>query len=103
VTATPVHPDFALIAQVVAEADDLSDQLPMPNDYDSAHAMLQQMHAGAVDVESLHAAAKARAITFMCSLPPALFLSDPVHSLATVYIDAFLAGVRFQQRGGHTA
>jgi hypothetical protein len=85
----PTHPDFWRISEVVLQHDGGADEGKKP---------LEEIVKDTVDLESLTYFAMQRA-GMSCQkmgLPEAL-----VPVLASVWLDAFLAGARFQQRGGH--
>lgn len=85
----PTHPDFWRISEVVLQ-----------NDGDSAEGnkTMEEIVNDTVDLESLTYFAMQRGgkAAQQAGLPEAL---APV--LGSVWMDAFLAGARFQQRGGH--
>ena len=85
----PTHPDFWRISEVVLQNDGNADEGKKP---------LEDIVKDTVDVESLTYFAMQRAgmTCQKAGLPESL---APV--LGSVWLDAFMAGARFQQRGGH--
>lgn len=85
----PTHPDFWRISEVVLQNDGEADEGNLP---------LGEIVKDTVDMESLTYFAMQRA-GMSCQkmgLPESL---QPV--LGSVWLDAFLAGAKFQKRGGH--
>lgn len=85
----PTHPDFWRISEVVLQHD---------GEADEGNQSMGEIVKDTVDLESLTYFAMQRAgMTCQRSgLPDAL-----VPVLGSVWLDAFMAGARFQQRGGH--
>lgn len=85
----PTHPDFWRMSEAVLQHDGQADE---------GHQSVEQIVGETVDVQSLTYFATQRAGTACqrSGLPEAL-----VPVLAGVWMDAFMAGARYQQRGGH--
>lgn len=85
----PTHPDFWRISEVVLQNDGGADEGKKP---------LEEIVKDTVDMESLTYFAMQRGgmACQRAGLPEAL---TPV--LGSIWMDAFMAGARFQQRGGH--
>lgn len=85
----PQHPDFWRISEVVLQNDGQADEGEMP---------VQDILKDTVDLESLSYFAMQRA-GMNCQR---LGLPDALKTvIAGAWMDAFFAGARFQQRGGH--
>jgi hypothetical protein len=85
----PTHPDFWRMSEVVLQHDGeaTEDNLPM-----------EEIVKDTVDLESLTYFAMQRAGTY-CQ---AMGLPKDFETLVgSVWMDAFMAGAKFQQRGGH--
>ena len=85
----PTHPDFWRISEVVLQQDGQATEESLP---------MEEIVKETVDLESLTYFAMQRAGT-MCQqmkLPESL-----VPVIGSVWLDAFMAGARYQQRGGH--
>lgn len=85
----PTHPDFWRMSEVILQQD---------GEADEGGQSVEEIVKDTVDLPSLSYFAMQRA-GIQCQrtgLPEAL-----VPVLASSWMDAFLAGVRFQQRGGH--
>ncbi len=87
----PTHPDFWRISEVVLQHD---------GETVEGGQSMEDVVGDTVDLPSLSYVAMNRAGTScqVMGLPEAL-----VPALAAIWSDAFLAGARFQQRGGHRA
>jgi len=84
----PEHPDFEKLRKVVVYQDQQADSgIGIPEIVD-----------GAIDVDALGYMARQRAIRAVRLVGPT---SDAITLLATIWIDAFVSGVHFQQEGGH--
>jgi hypothetical protein len=85
----PTHPDFWRISEVVLQND---------GDSTEGSKSMEEIVKDTVDLESLTYFAMQRGgkACQQARLPEAL---APV--LGSVWMDAFLAGARYQQRGGH--
>lgn len=85
----PTHPDFWRMSESVLQHDGQATE---------GKQSVEQIVGETVDVESLKYFATQRAGTAcqLSGLPEAM-----VPVLAGVWMDAFMAGARYQQRGGH--
>lgn len=86
----PTHPDFWRISEVVLQNDGQATESPKRS--------MEDIVRDTVDPESLSYFAMQRAGTYCqaMGLPESL-----VPVLGSLWLDAFVAGARYQQRGGH--
>jgi hypothetical protein len=87
----PTHPDFWRISEVVLQNDGGADE---------GRKTMEEMVSETVDLKSLSYFAMQRAGTFCqrLGLPESM-----VTALASAWLDAFMAGAKYQERGGHQA
>jgi hypothetical protein len=104
---TTQHPDFDLMRRVLDEQDaslpeGWEDRAPVGQD--DAIAQMQAAFGDLADPTSLYDTSMLAASGSLHSILPMLVLGliDPVKAFAALWASAFLAGVRFQQAGGHT-
>jgi hypothetical protein len=101
----PTHPDYARILQVFADGDDSIDETqPDPTSHEESLVAMERVFGHLVNPESLARASISRARVWLMALVPAILSGkDPSKSLGAMWADGFIAGVRFQQAGGHSS
>jgi hypothetical protein len=87
----PGHHDFVRLSAVVIEADDRTDR------GESVPAVME----GLIDLDSVTYMAEGR-IKLMTHRLGRIITPDVRTMMEACWLDAFRAGVRFQQEGGHT-
>lgn len=101
------HPDYALMARVL---DDQENSLPdgwedqAPANETEAVQQMKNAFGHLADPEALYQTSMEAMGGALNSVLPelALGLTSPHKAFAAIWASAFLAGVRFQQAGGHT-
>jgi hypothetical protein len=92
---TPDHPDYARLTAVLDSMDAGGDVTDPDDPY-----YLGVLHS-AIDERSIAVLAEKRVRTAL-QANRARIASDPLVFLMSLYVDAFVLGVRFQQAGGHS-
>ena len=101
------HPDYALMVRVLEEQENSlpegwEDQAPAGEE--ESLAQLGAVFGDLADPEALYVTSMEAMAGVLHGVLPGLVLglSDPHKAFAAIWASAFLAGVRFQQAGGHT-